>query len=492
MSDPATAICFRCGTTKPRALDTCTGCGSSPRTNRDYLVSAALSTFLSSESELLRYRDEILAGEPPSVPHETLLRAIEALKDPAALTVLRSRPLGATPSTAPAPVTAARTIPPASAPLPAQPANLGRPSPPNPKASAPAPGRPTARGVAGALLESPFAMLGATSHDSRRRIGELAEAGASELGDDLSRQARAALTNPNTRLGSEIGWLPGVDPEDVARLLGHVRQAPLAIGQEPGLPTLAHLNLLAAAIQAIDGEAHARQLAALVQDIGSLAQHLDSQAVFREINADRAISGFGPLLSADQIEPELAQRQRYYRAAIQDALDRLPSATLIQVMTDTAQGATGDGGRHAPGLVEELIDRYETEAQAGFLPMEAKNIGKLIDGSRIAANARQTELDPHIKALDVVVQNWNKVARPIQLNARARGMDHGASRQIADDIRSLGIYLFDQHGLLTPALRIMNLLRQHFDAMPAISERAARDAIAIEGLSREQERPAPR
>src|SRR5690606_30221873 len=89
------AICFRCGSAKPRALDTCASCGTGPRTKRDYLVSTALSLFLSTEEELAGYRDEVIAGHPPSVPHEAFQRAIQALEDPASLAALRSRPLGA-------------------------------------------------------------------------------------------------------------------------------------------------------------------------------------------------------------------------------------------------------------------------------------------------------------------------------------------------------------------------------------------------------------
>src|SRR5690606_10900201 len=128
----------------------------------------------------------------------------------------------------------------------------------------------------------------------------------------------------------------------------------------------------------------------------------------------------------------------------------------------------------------------------GFLPAEAQNIGRLVEDSTISAASRPDELDPQVKALDIVVRNWNRVARPIQLNARARGLDHGASRQLADDIRRLGIHLFDEHGLLAPALRIMDLLRRDFAAVPAIAERAARDKIALEGLARERQRHAPR
>ena len=95
LPDGMMAICFRCGSAKPRALDTCASCGTGPRTKRDYLVSTALSLFLSTEEELAGYRDEVIAGHPPSVPHEAFQRAIQALEDPASLAALRSRPLGA-------------------------------------------------------------------------------------------------------------------------------------------------------------------------------------------------------------------------------------------------------------------------------------------------------------------------------------------------------------------------------------------------------------
>ena len=343
MSDQSMAICFRCAAAKPRGLDVCTSCGSGPRTNREYLLSAALSTHLSSEDELARYRDEILAGSPPSIPHEVLLRAIEALRDPAALAVLRSLPLGVAQATAPDPAESAPRIPPA--------------------------------------------------------------------------------TSPSS---------PPLDP-------------------------------LAVAVQAIEDEVAGQDLAARIRDIGNLAKHLGSP---------------------DHPDPELARRRRQILETIHKALDRLPSATLVQVMTDTAEGATAAGTRKAPGLIEELIDRYEAEAAAGFLPTEATSIGRLIDDAKVAAASRQDQLEPHIAALDVVVQNWNRIARPIQINARARGMEHGDSRQLANGLRSLGIHLFDKHGLLAPALRIMDLLQRQFTAIPGIPERAARDRIALEGLSR--------
>jgi hypothetical protein len=251
LPDGFMAICLRCGSGKPRALDTCGSCGSGPRTRRDYLVSAALSLFLSSEEELGRYRDEVITGKPPSIPQETYQRALQALEDPAALAALRSRPLGAVPTAGPAdaapvgPATGARTA------APHRPVHATAQSTARDEAAA-TPPTPLPRGAPRSLAESPFALLGATIHDGRRRIGELAEARVHELGEDAARRARTALTHPANRLAAEMEWLPGLDPVEAARLFGTVCREPLAIREEPVQATLAHLNLIATAIRAIE------------------------------------------------------------------------------------------------------------------------------------------------------------------------------------------------------------------------------------------------
>lgn len=95
----------------------------------------------------------------------------------------------------------------ASASAPVPPTAPQRPAPP-PIASKPAP-----RFAATALNKSPFAVLGVTTRDDRRRIVELAEEKSLELDHELCQKARSDLTNPRTRLSAEIAWLPGVSRE---------------------------------------------------------------------------------------------------------------------------------------------------------------------------------------------------------------------------------------------------------------------------------------
>lgn len=332
------------------------------------------------------------------------------------------------------------------------------------------------------LLQSPFAVLGATTRDDRRRIVELAEEKSLELDHDVCQKARSDLTNPRTRLSAEIAWLPGVSPRKASQLVESLLHNPMAVREESGLPTLAHLNLLAAAFEAVNGEHDAEDLAGFIQEVAYLADDLDAEEVLRDINEDRAVSGFPEVRALDQVEAELAERKRYYRSAIKDALDKLPPTTLIQVMTDAVDGATAGGEEHAPGLVDDLVDSYEVETQ-GFLLKEAENVHKLIKTARDSANIGEAAVKSYVDKLTAVVRNWDKVAQPIQLSAKARGIDHESSHELAYEIRSLAIDLFNKHDMLTQSQRLTGLLQELFSEIPEVSERVEQDVEALEDIA---------
>lgn len=329
-----------------------------------------------------------------------------------------------------------------------------------------------------ALHQSPFAILGATTRDDRRRIVELAEDKSLELDHDICQKARSDLTNPRTRLSAEIAWLPGVSPRKASKLLDDLLHDPMALRDESGLPTLAHLNLLAAAFEAVDGEHDAEDLACYIQEVAYLAEELSSDDVLRDINEDRAVSGFPEVRAPDQIEAEFTERKRYYRSAIKDALNRLSPTMLVQVMTDTVDGATAGGDIHAPELVDHLVDSYEVETQ-GVLQLEAENVDKLIKAARAAADSGEAAVKPYVVKLEAVTRNWDKIAQPIQLSTKARGMDHEASREIAYEIRDLAIDMFNKHDLLVQSQRLTALLQELFAEVPDVLERVEQDADAL-------------
>ena len=336
-----------------------------------------------------------------------------------------------------------------------------------------------------ALHQTPFVILGVTTRDDRRRIVELAEEKSLELDHDVCQKARSDLTNPRTRLSAEIAWLPGVSPRKASQLVEGLLHDPMAVREESGLPTLTHLNLLAAAFEAVDGNHDAEDLARFIQEVAYLVDELDPEDVLRDVNEDRAVSGFPKVRAVDQIETELTERKRYYRNAIKDALDRLPPMTLVKVMTDMVDGVTSGGEDHAPELIDDLVDSYEVETQ-GFLQKEAENVHKLIQAARDSASSGEAAVKPYLDKLDAVARNWDKVAQPIQLSAKARGIDHEASRNLAYAIRSLAIDLFNKHDMLTQSQRLTGLLHQLFTELPEVSERVERDADALADIFQER------
>lgn len=469
------AICFKCGSAKSGALVACRSCSAAPQTNSEYAVSLALSEHVSSKVQLTRYSHELRNGGKLSVPREALVEALNALKDPQLRAMLGAQSSAHAPApSAPAATRQAPPIPSAA---------------PQRGASTPAPSK--RRLTTTALHQSPFAILGITTRDDRRRIVELAEEKSLELDHDVCQKARSDLTNPRTRLNAEIAWLPGVSPRKASQLVESLLHDPMAVREESGLPTLAHLNLLAAAFEAVDGEHDAEDLAGFIQEVAYLADDLDPEDVLRDINEDRAVSGFPEVRALDQVEAELAERKRYYRSAIKDALDRLPPTTLIQVMTDTVDGVTAGGEDHAPGLIDDLVDSYEVETQ-GFLQKEAENVHKLIKAARDSANSGEAAVKPYVDKLDAVARNWDKVAQPIQVSAKARGIDHEASRNLAYEIRSLAIDLFNKHDMLTQSQRLTGLLQELFAEVPDVFERVEQDADALADIFHERKQAVAR
>lgn len=469
------AICFKCGSAKSGALVACRSCNAAPRANSEYAVSLALSDHLSSKDQLAQYSHELRNGKKLSVPREAIVQALDALKDPQLLAMLGAQP--AAPAPAPSAPAATRQPPPVP---PAAPQQVVPPAPPT---------KPEPRLTTTALHQSAFAVLGATARDDRRRIVELAEEKSLELDHDICQKARSDLTNPRTRLGAEIAWLPGVSPRKATQLVESLLNNPMAVREESGLPTLAHLNLLAAAFEAVDGDHDADDFAGFIQEIAYLAEDLNPEEVLRDINEDRAVSHFPEVRALDQIETELAERKRYYRGAIKDALDRLPPMTLIQVMTETVDGVTSGGEDHAPGLVDDLVDSYEVETH-GILQKEAENVHKLIKAARDHAGSGEAAVKPYVDKLDAVARNWDKIAQPIQLSAKARGIDHEASRDLAYEIRGLAIDLFNKHDMLAQSQRLTGLIQELFSEVPEISDRAEEDADALADIFQQRKQAA--
>ena len=159
-------------------------------------------------------------------------------------------------------------------------------------------------------------------------------------------------------------------------------------------------------------------------------------------------------------------------------LDGLPTRTLVKLVTELAARATDGGRRHAPILVEDVIDAYETAAQA-FVEGEAKNAQNLVAQIRARAAEGESNLFPLVETLCGVLGNFSCVLRPVQMASQAKGLDHPASRDVAYGVRSLSVDLYNLHTFADVCAKLTECLQREFAFLSEFSSRVSEDASTL-------------
>lgn len=336
--------------------------------------------------------------------------------------------------------------------------------------------------LANPLCENPFYVLSVSPRDDRHRIVEAAEERALFLDAELCAKARSDLTNPRTRLAAEVAWLTAVSPRRAGELIAFVRDTPQEVPGLRGMTPLCHANLIGASLYVLRPEADPESWISAILRLGEVIDQVGCDRVLSDINADRFVAGFPEIHALKMVEDAVSERRRSLRDSIRDALDRLPSAKLCQVVTAVVETATNKGESPAPALIDELVDVYALQTQH-FLECEAASVRVCIERVEKAARAGNDDgIQSGLDKLGIVLRNWDRVAQPIQLSTKSRGIRHELSHTLAVEIRSLGIGLFNEHEKLDVAQQVTKLLQEVFEEIPDVAERLEQDAEAIEGL----------
>ncbi|GLH77928.1 hypothetical protein SSBR45G_28360 [Bradyrhizobium sp. SSBR45G] len=324
-----------------------------------------------------------------------------------------------------------------------------------------------------ALDSNAFHVLGATPHDPVARLFGLADDKAL-IGDaEVSRKAYAQLTNPRARLAAELGWLPGLTPEQASLGLGWIDR----LG-EPGasarLPALARANLIAADIERRPGPMDAAGVVDAILRLASASEPIDLARLLDDLNADRVIAGMPVVQDVDSVASELETQRRHHMRVVRDLMDQLPTAALIKAFYELIVQSTLGLRQPAPRLVRDLGDAYEVEAQA-FVAGEAANIDRLIARVQAEAARQDSRMLQTIDMLGQVAANWTRVMGPMQLLQRANGIDHAASRAVALRMRGLALWLVNERRMAEAMQRIYAILRREFGLLIELSARLEED-----------------
>jgi hypothetical protein len=336
------------------------------------------------------------------------------------------------------------------------------------------------------LHKNPFCVLGVTTRDHSRKIIEMAEERSLSIDPDVCQQARSDLTNPRTRLSTEMAWLPGVAPRAAEKLINALLENPASVRSELGLPELARANVMAAAFELVNEDEPTTSVAHFMHDFAWVVESVSADDVLRDINEDRTISGFPQVHGINAVEDIFIERRKAYVSVLRNLLDKMETDKLVEMMIAAVSGATSNGQEQGPVLLDDLVDIYEVEAQ-GFLQREHENITALVRNIKNAVPGGATALNPILTKLDQVARNWNRVARPIQISRRSRGIAHWQSVEIARALRDLGVDLVNENEMIDQASRIIELVRALFSGLPELAERIEEDVQAVAKLRARKE-----
>lgn len=336
------------------------------------------------------------------------------------------------------------------------------------------------------LEANPFFVLKASPRDSKSKIIELADEASLELDAEVCNKARSDLTNPRNRVAYEISWFPGLSPKKSYELAAQSISAPNSILSENSLPPLAMSNLWAVLFEAFDDQDDSSLIADSIIKFANFLECISAEDVLRDINEDRVVSGFPQVASINLIEEALSDRKKIFRSIVRDALNRLSIDKLIEVTTEISNEGTLGGEVNAPEFIYALIDAYEVETQE-FLNNEFESARKLCEAV-LSNAASNSSLEPNLTNLNKVTKNFVRVAKPIQMAYKSRGLEHELSRTFAFEVRSLAVDLHNKHNQLETSLSLTKTNREFFEDIPEFVERVDQDEETLVQFQADKEK----
>ncbi|MEA4919418.1 MAG: hypothetical protein VB078_00635 [Clostridiaceae bacterium] len=336
------------------------------------------------------------------------------------------------------------------------------------------------------LSENPFFILGVTPLDNRHRIYALAEEKALLLDSEKCLEAINTLTTPQRRLIAEINWFLGCSSETVDEIIDYISALQSGSQFEEinvcELSALADLNLKRYAFPFLPmGDVYKYKYAIL--EISRLFEAVDSEQIRLEVNEARSVSGFTLIPGTTEIDTELRNIRSEISHIISQKLTGISADNVAELATMLAEKYTADEQYSGSAVIDDVLSEYalqfnsELQNQKQQICKMVEHIGKSVDDIRM-----NDAIDDLIK----LMTRWDKFAQPLQLDARAKGVSHDDSEELARAVRDLAVDLHNKHAQTEASLKLAIALKNIFAELPDFAERIGEDADTLSRLKTEQ------
>src|SRR5262245_56160175 len=110
--------------------------------------------------------------------------------------------------------------------------------------------------------------------------------------------------------------MPGMSPRRAQQLVDGLASDAAGIFRGEGLPPVAHANLMASAVLALDPALSEVGWVVSIMAFGKAVEAISADAVLADVNQDRIVAGFTEVRSVEAIEEGLGERRREYRECL--------------------------------------------------------------------------------------------------------------------------------------------------------------------------------
>ena len=326
------------------------------------------------------------------------------------------------------------------------------------------------------LTKNPFYILDLTCEADRAAINAAADELSFFDEDGSVEEAQNALLNPAKRLEAEMDWFPGVTKEMLAGYRKDLENNWVLL--LPGnVSDLCKLN------QEIYNFRFMEMKEDLIREAVLNLDLLFAKASVKNIRATILLCRMRarmPEVSDNDITRELNRKRSEIRQMITEKLEPLTEEEYVRFVTQLAEKLVRQ--EENGGVVKDVVDQYEIRMH--------DEIEQQADRIRERITAIQNAEDPSSSAIDkliVEVEEWDKLAQPIQLIGQTTGLTHDLSRTLGNELRQLAVYLHNVKQKTEEAAKISKAMQSVFAELTELSATFSKDYEQLEKMVDQKE-----
>ena len=214
-----------------------------------------------------------------------------------------------------------------------------------------------------------------------------------------------------------------------------------------------------------------------VLEIDDLYSAIDASEVATIVNEKRSAAKM-PEVQASDVLQELNKKRESIRQIIMDKLSQFERTDYIELITLLAEKCV-DNDNHTGVVISDIIDQYEVSIQSE-LEETTEKVKQHID--RIKNLSSDSVIHNSIQELIQRVQEWDKLAQPLQLKSQSSGMPHEISEHLGRELRELALFLHNEKGLSEEALTLVNAMQEVFAELGELADLFEADSDALNNL----------